>query len=269
MYSPKEFEKMYESDAWVYNKAQEVVGMRLALKEAETMIETFMRNGLSQEKATRIVRDIAQKTYEIKQDTYEASKQLKDKGTNNINKFIFLHKQEITSAIRDLGQGKKLTTKFTNDLNRLYDYFLLANPAYESKAYKGEMKYAKKNLKELQKQIQEANELVEILGDRQSTPRLEQLYNQINSKLMRYSGRLGNLNQSPLIAGSSIKSFYREMDKVFELSKKIKSEETPAAVKEAEGVKQVIEKEKTSKADQIEQTITDLAESMPAVEGVR
>jgi hypothetical protein len=269
MYSPKEFEKMYESDAWVYNKAQEVVGIRLALREAERMIETFVANGLSQEKATRIVKDIAQKTYEIKQDTYEASKQLKDKGTNNINKFIFLHKQEITSAIRDLGQGKKLTTKFTNDLNRLYDYFLLANPAYESKAYKGEMKYAKKNLKELQKQIQEANELVEILGDRQSTPRLEQLYNQINSKLMRYSGRLGNLNQSPLIAGSSIKSFYREMDKVFELSKKIKSEETPAAVKEAEGVKQVIEKEKTSKADQIEQTITDLAESMPAVEGVK
>lgn len=269
MYSPKEFEKMYESDAWVYNKAQEVVGIRLALREAETMIQTFMRNGLSQEKATRIVRDIAQKTYEIKQDTYEASKQLKDKDTNNINKFIFLHKQEIASAIRGLGQGKKLTTKFTNDLNRLYDYFLLANPSYESKAYKGEMKYAKKNLQELKKQIQEVNELVELLGDKQSTSRLEQLYNQINSKLMRYSGRLGNLNQSPLIAGSSIKSFYGEMDKVFELSKKIKSEETPAAVKEAEGVKQVIEKEKTSKADQIEQTITDLVESMPAVEGVK
>ena len=32
------------------------------------------------------------------------------------------------------------------------------------------------------------------------------------------------------------------MDKVFEISKKIKSEETPAAVKEAEGVKEVIEK---------------------------
>jgi len=269
MYSPKEFEKMYESDAWVYNKAQEVVGMRLALKQADIMIETFMRNGLSQEKAIRIVRDIAQKTYEIKQDTYEASKQLKDKDTNNINKFIFLHKQEIASAIRGLGQGKKLTTKFTNDLNRLYDYFLLANPAYESKAYKGEMKYAKKNLQELKKQIQEANELVEILGDRQSTPRLEQLYNQINSKLMRYSGRLGNLNQSPLIAGSSIKSFYREMDFLFEKSKEIKSEETPSAVKEAEGVKQINEKEKTSKADQIEQTITDLAESMPAVEGVK
>jgi hypothetical protein len=269
MYSPKEFEKMYESDAWVYNKAQEVVGIRLALREAETMIQTFMRNGLSQEKATRIVRDIAQKTYEIKQDTYEASKQLKDKDTNNINKFIFLHKQEIASAIRGLGQGKKLTTKFTNDLNRLYDYFLLANPSYESKAYKGEMKYAKKNLQELKKQIQEVNELVELLGDRQSTPRLEQLYNQINSKVMRYSGRLGNLNQSPLIAGSSIKSFYAEMDKVFELSKKIKSEETPAAVKEAEGVKQVIEKEKTSKADQVEQTITDLVESMPTVEGVK
>ena len=269
MYSPKEFEKMYESDAWVYNKAQEVVGMRLALKEAETMIQTFMRNGLSQEKATRIVRDIAQKTYEIKQDTYESFKQLKDKGTNNINKFIFLHKQEIVSAIRDLGQGKKLTRKFTNDLNRLYDYFLLANPAYESKAYKGEMKYAKKNLKELKKQIQEVNELVDSFGNEQTNKRLEQLYSQINSKLMRYSGRLGNLNQSPLIAGSSIKSFYSEMDKVFELSKKIKSEETPAAVKEAEGVKQVIEKEKTSKADQIEQTITDLAESMPAVEGVK
>ena len=269
MYSPKEFEKMYESDAWVYNKAQEVVGIRLALREAETMIQTFMRNGLSQEKATRIVRDIAQKTYEIKQDTYEASKQLKDKDTNNINKFIFLHKQEIASAIRGLGQGKKLTTKFTNDLNRLYDYFLLANPSYESKAYKGEMKYAKKNLQELKKQIQEVNELVELLGDKQSTSRLEQLYNQINSKLMRYSGRLGNLNQSPLIAGSSIKSFYAEMDKVFELSKKIKSEETPAAVKEAEGVKEVIEKEKTSKADQVEQTITDLVESMPTVEGVK
>jgi len=269
MYSPKEFEKMYESDAWVYNKAQETVGIRLALREAETMIQIFMRNGLSQEKATRIVRDIAQKTYEIKQDTYEASKQLKDKDTNNINKFIFLHKQEIASAIRALGQGKKLTTKFTNDLNRLYDYFLLANPAYESKAYKGEMQYAKKNLKELQKQIQEANELVEMLGDRQSTPRLEQLYSQINSKLMRYSGRLGNLNQSPLIAGSSIKSFYGEMDKVFELSKKIKSDETLAAVKEGEGVKNIIEKEKTSRADQVEQTITDIVEAMPVVEGVK
>lgn len=269
MYSPKEFEKMYEHDAWVYNKAQEIVGINLALKEASSMIETFVRAGLSQEKATAIVRDIAQKTYEIKQGTYESTKQLKDKATNNINKFIFLHKQEIASAIRSLGQGKQLTRKFTNDLNRLYDYFLLANPAYESSAYKGEMKYAETNLKELKKDIEEANTLVELLGNQQTNQKLEQLYNRINSKMMRYSGRLGNLNQSPLIAGSSIKSFYREMDALFEKSKQIKSDETPAMIEQAKLTKEIIEKDTVSKANDIEETIEAFTEALPTVSGVK
>lgn len=268
--SPKELDLMIESDAFVYQRTQDVIGMQLAINQAGKVIDIMTRNGISQEKATRIMSDMVKKTYDIKQDSYERNKEFKEKRTNNINRYIFLHKQAIKDAITTLGGGAKLKEVFRKEIDTAYDFFLIANPiSKEGMKNRKEMEYAKKNQKEIEQQIKKINAEVESLGDRQTTPKLEKLYSQLNYKIGRYSGRVDSVMQSPLVEPSSVKKFYASMDQLFEMSKKIKSDETPNAVKEGEGVKNIIEKEKTSRADQVEQTITDLVESMPVVEGVK
>ncbi len=268
--SPKELDLMIESDAFVYQRAQDVIGMQLAINQAGKVIDIMTRNGISQEKATRIMSDMVKKTYDIKQDSYERNKEFKEKRTNNINRYIFLHKQAIKDAITKLGGGAKLKEVFRKEIDTAYDFFLIANPiSKDGMKNRKEMKFAEINQKEIKEQIKKINEEVETLGDRQSTPRLEKLYSQLNYKIGRYSGRVDSVMQSPLVEPSSIKKFYASMDKLFDMSKKIKSDETPNAVKEGRGVEEVIAKERTSRADQIEQTTTDLIEAMPVVDGIK
>ena len=112
--SPKELDLMIESDAFVYQRAQDVIGMQLAINQAGKVIDIMTRNGISQEKATRIMSDMVKKTYDIKQDSYERNKEFKEKRTNNINRYIFLHKQAIKDAITKLGGGAKLKEVFIN-----------------------------------------------------------------------------------------------------------------------------------------------------------
>tara|TARA_R100000951_G_scaffold913_2_gene2741 strand:- start:7002 stop:16055 length:9054 start_codon:yes stop_codon:yes gene_type:complete len=268
--SPRELDLMIESDAFVYQRAQDVIGMQLAINQAGKVIDIMTRNGISQEKATRIMSDMVKKTYDIKQDSYERNKEFKEKRTNNINRYIFLHKQAIKDAITKLGGGAKLKEVFRKEIDTAYDFFLIANPiSKDGMKNRKEMKFAEINQKEIKEQIKKINEEVETLGDRQSTKRLEKLYSQLNYKIGRYSGRVDSVMQSPLVEPSSIKKFYASMDKLFDMSKKIKSDETPNAVKEGRGVEEVIAKERTSRADQIEQTTTDLIEAMPVVDGIK
>ena len=268
--SPKELDLMIQSDAFIYQRAQDIVGIQLAINQASKVIDIMTRNGMSQEKATRIMSDMVKKTYDIKQDTYERNKEFTEKRTNNINRYIFLHKQAIKNSIKELGGGRELKEVFRKEIDTAYDFFLIANPiSKEGMQSRKEMEYAKKNLKEIEKQIELINQEIEILGDKESNPKLEKLYSQLNYKIGRYSGRVDSIMQSPLVEPSSVKKFYASMDQLFEMSKKIKSDETPIAVKEGEGVKNIIEKEKTSRAEQIEETITDLVDNMPTVEGVK
>lgn len=268
--SPKELDLMIQSDAFVYQRAQDIVGIQLAINQAGKVIDIMTRNGMSQEKATRIMSDMVKKTYDIKQDTYERNKEFTEKRTNNINRYIFLHKQAIKNSIKELGGGRELKEVFRKEIDTAYDFFLIANPiSKEGMQNRKEMEYAKKNLKEIEKQIELINQEIEILGNRESNPKLEKLYSQLNYKIGKYSGRVDSIMQSPLVEPSSVKKFYASMDQLFEMSKKIKSDETPIAVKEGEGVKNIIEKEKTSRAEQIEETITDLVDNMPTVEGVK
>ena len=281
MLSPKELEKRFlikfteegvpsnYSDANLYKAAQDVVAFKLSLKKSEDMIRLLTKSGMSVDKATELVKDIAQKNYMIRQDTFENNTMLKEAGSDyNINKFIYIHKRQILNSIeKSIGKGRKLSKNFNKQFDDLYNYWLMTFEGFDIPNYKSRQKFAKKDAKELQKLIDEANKIVSELGDRVTTDRLEDLYRFIEAKRNRYSGRVININQSPLISGSSIKSFYKELDTVFEMSKNIKSDATPEAIQAGKELRRTIEKDAKDKTNERLEVLEDFAKELPTIEG--
>ena len=239
-------------------RVNEVIGIGLMIKRGEALLEILSKiPGMNGRKAIEMLREITNRTFELKQmnrqsyfNLKKANLDTKNNGdvANPINLFKFITKQKegIANIIESFGlKNQRLSKEFKQQLEEFYDFALLANSIPKvnrdsmSVGKVGKLKigtYKNKKGKVISKdslntnlaRLEMTNEKIEERTKMGSdSVELEYLYKKRASLINDVTGKANIFFSNPAINRSSQIAFHAELDAFILKTKEIKADEAP------------------------------------------